>query len=203
MCHTISRLSTKNLQIIKNHAYECPSAGLVVAPYPTQDILATAYLRFKAEGLLPLFFHEDETPLDLYQFLTWCMEAAGYMMGAYQQQGDQLICTGIGKVGKPHSMGGGYQKAEVAMMFFREFQVRDLTMPTCQMMIEMVFDRTNLDVLFGTTAERNRAALRFMKAIGFEYAKVGCFTTWQGQMCATYASWMSEEKWRTVSPFIL
>jgi RimJ/RimL family protein N-acetyltransferase len=184
-------------------AYEL--GDLIVAPYPTQDVLGASYLRFKQEEILEMFFHEDEKPREMLSFLTWAMEKDGFPLGAYLRRPntDVIETIGLGKVSIPRTMGWGYSKAEVCMLFFREYQVRSLTLPACQMFLEQIFDRLTVDVLFGTIPEHNRASVRFMKSIGFEHqdGPVKNFTTWKGKICGAMISQLTRERWGEISPF--
>lgn len=181
---------------------------LIVAPYPTEDSLGDAYFRFKAQDLLPIFFHEEAEPKTLYKFLTWCMQRDSVTIGAYHKRthtdgSTTTVLIGIGKISVPVTVGAtGHQKAEVGMVFDRAYQLRSWTMPACQMMLELVFDRMTIDVLYGTIPEKNRTSLRFMKDIGFEFCgPIKHYTAWKGRKCGVYISWMDAERWKEVSPF--
>lgn len=176
--------------------YTC--GDLAIVAYPNKDILASLYLRFKQEKLLAAFFHERDTLPEIDEWLTWCMEPKSLMMCALLRL-DQDVWEPIGlaKVGVPKVIATGHSKAEVGMIFVRQYQKRKWTIPACQMMIEYVFDRTELDVLYGTIPEHNHASLRFMMALGFERLKepIRHYTVWQGEECGAFVSWMAKRRW--------
>lgn len=175
------------------------SGNIVVAERPTQDVLGAAYLRAKSEGLLRYYFHQDETDRELWDWLNWAMEPGSIMYGAFQcNERRGYECVGLGKLHPPQPMGAGKYKAEVSIVFFREYQLRAITLPSCSMMLEMIFDRTNVDVCFGTIAEHNHASRRFMKAIGFESMPqpIPNYTSFKGRTCGMWVSWMTAEMWR-------
>lgn len=161
------------------------------------DLLAIIYLRMKAEGLLKIFFYEEQP--DLAQFLR-IMLADGVICLAVYGRGhtgvyDQLL--GYGGISKPFHMGGGYYKSEISCLFFKQYQQRNITIPCVQAMVSWTFERTKIHVLVGTTPAPNVAMVRFAKAIGFTLSKIPNFTTWEGKPTAAWISSLSEEEWKS------
>lgn len=96
----------------------------------------------------------------------------------------------------PWPMGSNLWKGEVALLFFKEYQHRKYTIPFCRMMLEHTFDNYVFRSLFGTTPIPNRAMVRFMKAIGFKGTELPAFTTWKGEECGVFLSWMTKGNWQ-------
>jgi RimJ/RimL family protein N-acetyltransferase len=65
-----------------------------------------------------------------------------------------------------------------------------------RMMIAWSFDQLKLDALYGTTPERNRAAVRFSEKLGFElHGPLPNYCTWEGELCAAWISAMTKARW--------
>lgn len=165
-----------------------------------QDTLAAAYLRMKAEGLLPLLFYQKQP--DLTGFLTQMFAPGSLTMLCFSRL-VQDVC-GFGHVVKPQEIGPDLEKTECSMLFFRGHQKREETVPFSHLMIEMAFAlRPPLDVILGCTPEKNPAAVRYITAVGFTRSKepVESYTTWNGVPCGCYMSWLTRRRWEQISPF--
>lgn len=196
-------------RLIKNgaaYAYR----DLIVTAFPPQEDLAVIYMRAKREGLFEAFFNLDPKPPELNEFLLWSMDTKTVTFAAYLKTPGEsltgLAPIGMGKLGALYPMGEGKTKAEVSMLFFREYQRRAWTIPACQVMIEMIFDNaptTKIDRVFGSTPEQNRASLRFMKAIGFQHLKepIPGYSVYAGKSTGLYVSWLTAERWLELRPF--
>lgn len=170
----------------------------VVIPSKDQDLLATCYLRMKAEGLLDIMFYE-EVP-NFLRYMQIMLEEGSVFLPLFQ-----IECTGaytligFGGVSKTVRMGGGYNKAEMYCLFFKEFQRRPISFPAAQTLMAWVYERTEIDVMFGTTPAPNIAMVRFAKALGFKMSKIDNFTTWKGEPCAVWISCMTDQEWRILT----
>jgi hypothetical protein len=174
---------------------------LSVAPL-NQDQAAYAYLMMKSEGTLENFYSQGIP--DLATFLTSCFSSGGLSLGAFVKEGGVPTLAGVGLMPRPISCSGGVvERSEVSEAFLRKYQLRSLTLPLCKMMLEMVFDKAPVTVIYGTTPEPNRAALAFMKAIGFEYSNqpIQHYSTWRGTECSVYVSWLTRNRWRELNWF--
>lgn len=172
----------------------------IVAPISI-DLLASAYLTMKVDGTLAYYFYEAD--IGLPKFLATYSDPNAITYGCYLKSGDNTTLVGIGHVSVPRDMGSGFAKAELGCAFFKGYQHRDITVPLSQMMLEQTFDRYNIDFLFGTTPEKNRAMLMFLNGLGFGHTPepIPFFTTWKGEPCGVYFSWMSKTMWEQLSPF--
>lgn len=172
----------------------------VVIPTQDHDFLATAYLRMKAEKLLEVMFYEEQPTLG--RFLSIMLADGEKVLGLFQIEGTGLYTLiGFGGISKPTNMGGGYLKSEMFCLFFKEFQKRHVTIPVARTMMAWVYERTNVDVMFGTTPAPNVAMVRFAKALGFKLSKIDNFTTWKDNPCAAWISCMSENEWNELNVF--
>lgn len=169
-----------------------------VIPTRDQDFLATIYLRMKSEKLLEVMFYEEQP--DLCRFMSLMLADGEVVLGLFQIESTGLYTLiGFGGISKPVNMGNGYNKSEMFCLFFKEFQKRHVTIPVAQTMMAWVYERSTVDVMFGTTPAPNIAMVRFAKALGFKLSKIDNFTTWKGDPCAAWISCMSEEEWKATA----
>lgn len=172
----------------------------VVIPSKDQDLLATTYLRMKADGLLEVMFYE-EVP-DLCRYMSIMMAEGEVFLALFK-----IECTGsytligFGGISKPASMGNGFLKSEMYCLFFKEYQRRNISFPVAQMMMAWIYERTNVDTMVGTTPAPNIAMVRFAKALGFKMSKIENFTTWKGEPCAVWISCLTDEEWTRMKVF--
>jgi hypothetical protein len=174
----------------------------IVAPLLNIDLIATAYLRLKREGVLDVLYYEADPGLP--KVLAVMTDPATINFGCFMKRDEDVTdFVGIGHVAAPLMLPNGQKKAEISVAFFKGWQRRDVTIPLAQMMIEWVFRRSDIDFLFGTTPEPNRAMLRFMKALGFGHTAepIPNFTCWHGVPCGVFVSWMDARRWKEVTPF--
>ena len=169
-----------------------------------QDALASAYLRMKQEGLLEYFFYEDQ-PL-LGDFLFRMLKPNSLTMICLSDEKTRLVpdVHGLGHVTAPLTIGGNISKSEVSMLIFKKHQKRSTTIPFAHMMIEMAFDlNPTLNGLYGCTPEKNPAAVRYITAVGFERCDepVKDYTTWRGEPCGCFMSWMTRQMWAAKRPW--
>jgi RimJ/RimL family protein N-acetyltransferase len=168
----------------------------VVIPSKDQDLLATCYLRMKAEKLLDVMFYE-EIP-NLCRYMEMMLKEGSVFLALFQiERTGAYTLIGFGGTSNPVSMGGGYCKAEMYCLFFKEYQRRNISFPVAQMMMAWCYERiANLDVMFGTTPAPNVAMVRFAKALGFKMSKIDNFTTWKGEPCAVWISCLTDQEFR-------
>jgi RimJ/RimL family protein N-acetyltransferase len=175
--------------------------NFVVAPLTNIDLIATAYLRLKQEGVLEMIYYECDPGLP--KVLATMTDPATITLGCFVKDGERVDMVGLGHAAAALTLPNGQKKAELSEVFFKDWQRRNVTLPMAQMMIQWLFDRSDLDFLYGTTPEKNPAAVRFMKALGFGHTRepIPNFTCWQGKPCGCYVSWMDAERWKTVTFF--
>jgi hypothetical protein len=177
----------------------------IVMPLTDQDLIATTYLRLKQEGLLQRFYSGIVPSLS--QFMSYCLSNDSMTLACFRPDLDTSQNTfrmgGLGMISQPIDMGSGVCKCEVSEVFFREYQKRAWTQTWCRLMLQYIFDKLPISVVYGTTPEHNRAALLFMKSMGFQSMKepIPHYSVWDGKECGCYVSWMSRDRWSQVSGF--
>jgi RimJ/RimL family protein N-acetyltransferase len=167
-----------------------------------QDAAAYAYLTMKGEGTLENFFSQGVP--DLATFLATCFASGGLSLGGFIQENGVTTLAGIGLMPRPISCCNGVvERSEVSEAFLRKYQRRSITLPLSKVMLEMVFDKSNVTVIYGTTPGPNRAAVAFMKAMGFEHLPdvIPHYGTWRGQECGVYVSWLTRSRWKGLGWF--
>lgn len=183
------------------YAVEADDGVLVVAPHPTQEALIEFYLRIKQEGTLERFYHERvPTPLE---FLSQCISQKNLLLGCYRMTDcmDTYSLVGLGTAGQKFELGSGHGKRELGEVFVRK---EKQTLLFGQLMLQWVFDRCgDTEVLYGCTPVPNRAAVAYLKRIGFSFARdqLEIYCSWKGKPCSAVISWMTREKWTQITPF--
>lgn len=180
----------------ENCIYRC--GDLALAPYPTEKVLAEGYLRFEQEGTLDSIFHQG--PSTLTNFLTQFVKEQQAILTFLK--GNQHI--GFAWFNYLSTIGNSKaKKAEAGMAFFRKTHPRDALL-ACAMGTDWVFEELNVDVMFGVTPEKNKAAVKFFKRLGRDfYGPIPLFTCFPDgnggyEPCGAYVSAMTRGKWSGV-----
>lgn len=182
--------------------YRCVVSGdteLILTPYPTQSILAQAYLKVEAGGLLPVVFHEGVP--DLAWFLArfskeptlacWAKVSYNTSFNLNYQLAGLTWFNSITRVG-----GTDQRKAETGLFFFREFQHHGWTAIWSHMSTEWAFENLGIDAIFGLTPAPNRAAVRFVRSLGWNlYGPVPGYTSYDEKPCDAWLSAMTKSRW--------
>src|ERR1700688_132805 len=153
---------------------------------PSEDLLATAYLQIKHEGLAHVVWHQGRIP-PLTEFLAWGSNPSNciYACMAERIGEDSVTMAGLGWSVQitPVCLTEGNEafKAEVGMSFFRAFQVDGLPQEFCEMCIDHGFETLKLVAMYGTTPMPNRVARIFHTKAGFkDLAIFPNYTSWMG-----------------------
>ena len=176
--------------------------NLFVSPLD-QDNAAYAYLMLKREGMLENFYSMGVPDLATFMarhcFATGCLALGGFVSSG---EGSEL--AGIGLMPQPQASPCGLVvKSEVSEVFLRKHQHRSVTLPLAKMMLEWVFDHSQVTVIYGTTPTPNRAAMMFMKALGFNHmlGEIPFYATWHGKECGVIVSWLTRKRWEELGWF--
>lgn len=195
------------MQLSKSpNRYEYGRFYIEPAGLDKQDELASAYIRMKQEGLLPVVFHQSIPDLSTF-LVRYLAVNSTTMLCYYIDTKGMTHFVGVGHVTAPALIVGPHLKAECSMVFFCEWQRRSTTVPLAHLMLEYSFDRRFgdqfLTTILGCTPEKNKLAVRFIAAVGFVRAKepMTDYTAWNGELCGAYSSWMTRKRWELTSPF--
>lgn len=169
--------------------------NLVVTPCVTDDLLAVSYLNYKNEGTLPVIFYQQIPTLK--DFIDAHLEVGKrIVLGCFRVDdatGKVEFC-GLGWISDAVRM-NEYCKAETGIGMFRCAGRDNLAFG--KMMLESFFQQHNIDVIFGTTPEKNRLALRYAQKLGFDLSSpIEDFCTWEGELVAGIISHLSKKQWQ-------
>jgi hypothetical protein len=170
---------------------------LIVAPNPSEQMLAYAYLEFERQGLNKYIWYEGVPSLSWYLAEFKKM----VVLGCYEDVDGIAQIRGLGWVNTLTLMGGKFKKAEVGMAFFKEVP-HGHTHSFGLMMVDHAITHVGLDAMFGATPVKNPAAIRYMQKLGFSHCgPVENYCSFNGELCACEISWMTREKWEQIRPF--
>lgn len=172
---------------------------LLIVPLqgPGCDIfLGKAYFTFLEEGTLPIIFYERV--YGLAEFLGWAMDPKNIFLAAFEQakddDPDSMELRGISWINRPVAMNaaGDLTKSEIGMGFFRGSKHN---LAFARLMLRWLFDHLDLDVIFGTTPEQNRAAVKFARELGFSITgPIPSFTSWHGELTGAWISSLTKQQ---------
>ncbi len=177
--------------------YQC--GNLAVSIRLSDDLLATAYLRFKQEGILETIYYE-RVP-SLCEYLSQVMKPEHISIGCFvDRRGDGKFWDfmGVCWVFDRQELGNGQYKAETGFGFFKDAASSSLEkVQLAKLGIYATFSTFNIDVLFGTTPTENRAARRFARAVGFDMAPapIKNFISWEGALSDAWISSLTKKDW--------
>lgn len=168
--------------------------NLTIAPLTrclaAEIMLADAAVRWTKEGTLDTIFYAGIESIEwmIHYFLQPENTTLACIRGANE------FC-GLGWVMNRKRV-GNYSRAECGMGFFRHQSDKTQNLEFGQMMLDWVFQRLDVDVLYGTTPEHNKLALRFSKKLGFNlHGPIPGFGEWRGELCSAWISSMKKEDW--------
>lgn len=144
-------------------------------------LLASMWIALANQGLLPIVWPGGAPSVTGLI----AMAARTHMfMCSSQPDGSAPIIAGIGWIGTHESVGldseGNKQiKAEVGMVFLKQFQGHGLCQEFCDMMLDYGFEKLNMVAAYGTIPVPNRLARAFAKRMGFQsVATLPDYTCW-------------------------
>jgi RimJ/RimL family protein N-acetyltransferase len=185
-----------------NRPYQIERDGreLFVASDIGENLLGAAYLRMVHEGLLDMMFWLSAPTLR--GFLDWaCSRKDVVVIGSFVADPSQgtVELAGLGWV-REIQVRNGKKYADVGELFFRQYQSMGVTRDLASLMLDFAFEQVGVSALYGLTPRPNVAALRFMRAVGFEHtAEIPELAAWNGQNCPAVISWMTKAMWQVRS----
>jgi len=170
------------------------NGNLVVTPCVTDLLLARAYLNYQKEGTLPVIFYQREPTIS--DFIKAHMEVGTRItLGCFRvdEETKKVEHCGLGWVSDAVRM-NSFTKAEIGIGMFRCAGKDNLAFG--KMMLQSFFSKYAIDVLFGTTPEPNRLALRYSRKLGFDLAgPIPDYCSWRGALTDGWISHMSKSQW--------
>lgn len=181
------------------------NGDLLVSPMVNEEVAASAYIRFSREGLLERIFNEG--PVTLRWFLEqYGVERGVQLLACAREDGGVLVPEGLAWIVRRVELedpAGNLvlRKAEVGEGFFRGVSPKN-TLIYGQLALDFCFKSLNLDAVYGTTAEPNRAGVLYSSKLGFDlHGPLPNYTLWKNkhtgkyEKCSAYISVISRNKW--------
>jgi hypothetical protein len=168
--------------------------GWLVGPPPPQDVLVWLYLKSKQDGTLPKVFYQGVP--DARQFIDWYSQREGkevIVLGAWHGDGS---LAGIGFVNGVERI-PNLVKAETGFLFCREVSVFT-QIDLMRAMISLLFLKTDIDCILGTTPTPNHAACAMVKRLGLRTFEMPMYATWDGEPCSALLSQTDKKTWFNV-----
>jgi hypothetical protein len=168
---------------------------LCVTENLTDELLAYGYLRFQEEKLLPYLFYEGNPGLK------WFLDHFGShkmdVLGCFQKQAKGTVdLAGFTWLNCKSQVGTVFTKAEVGQGYFRSHHNTRDTVRWAKLSADYAFRFLGVDVLFGTTPVKNRAAILAARRAGFKViAEIPDYTCWEGERCSVALTHLSKEEW--------
>ncbi len=164
----------------------------------SDDLLATAYLRFKQEETLPTIYYERQP--SICEYLQQVMQPEHISLGGFvDRRGDGKAWdfAGICWVFDRQELGNGLYKAETGFGFFKDVATSREKVELGKLAVALTFSAFNIDVLFGATPTENRAARRFARSVGFDMspAPIKNFISWEGALSDAWISSLTKKDW--------
>jgi RimJ/RimL family protein N-acetyltransferase len=163
----------------------------------TEIFLPGLWKRMHDDGTFNMFFHEGAemsfcqfgallaTPVDKVQLVIGHDEN-----GTAVEHAGMLLLT--------HILYNDVVKRAVGnFLFFKEYWNRHDTQELGQAVLDHWFGVMDFDVIAGTTPRGNRAAIQFIKRLGFQIiGDIPDFTQFDGKRCASATSFMTRKMWQ-------
>lgn len=213
MAEPLSNLQPPDMDAIAERVRPSPVAGAhgklewVIVDYnpatmPGAEVfLPGLWKRMHDDGTFGMFFHEGPdmsfcqfgailaSPLDRVQLVVGhdaqgtAVEHAGMLILAHILRND-IVKRAVGN-----------------FLFFKEYWHRHDSLELGRAVLDHWFGVMDFDVIAGVTPRLNRAAVAFIKRLGFQImGDVPNFTMYEGKRCASASSYMTREMWAARKP---
>lgn len=178
--------------------YRFRKGNLILVPYHPEvgvyreDTLVHLYTRLKTDGLFDTVFHENPR-LTLASFINLFTQQTTLLqiVGKVEDEaiGDIIGLAWLSDVRKCDGM---LTRGIASFVAFKEYQRPRYTDPAGDLVLDFWFEQLDIDVVVGMTPVANRAALRYIRRLGFlECGRIPGFTTLHGEPCDAVISYMS------------
>jgi RimJ/RimL family protein N-acetyltransferase len=165
------------------------------AKMPGAEIfLPGLWKRMHDDGTFAMFFHEGPE-MSFVQFGTVLASSRIQLIIGHDSEGTAKEHAGLLML--DHILINENVKRAVGnFMFFREYWHRHDSLEIGHAVLDHWFLNMGFDVIAGITPRANRAAVQFIKRLGFQIVgDVPNFTMYEGKQCASATSFMTREMW--------
>jgi len=152
--------------------------------------------RMHDDGTFAMFFHEGPE-MSFTQFGAILASPTDRVQLIIGHDADGTAVEHAGMLILNHILINDQVKRAVGnFMFFREYWHRHDSMELGRAVLDHWFGVMGFDVIAGLTPRANRAAIQFIKRLGFQIVgDVPNFTTYEGKPSASATSFMTREIW--------
>jgi hypothetical protein len=180
--------------MVRAQQINAASVRLYVTDQVSAETIASAYLRFQAQGLLDRILYEDAQPRGIRAFLDWACDRAHTVLACFVERNGQVDLAGLGWLVDVCDL-DAVRRGEVGVAFFREVPPW-MTLELSEMMLDHVFQNLGVTVAITKTPAKNRASLCFQRRVGFvSEARLPRYSLWKGQPCDLVISHLTSERW--------
>lgn len=162
----------------------------------TEVFLPGLWKRMHDDGTFNMFFHEGPE-MNFCQFgavLAAPCDKVQLVIG-HDAEGNAKEHAGV--VILMHILYNDVVKRAVGnFLFFKEYWHRADSYQLGMAVLDHWFGNMKFDVIAGVTPRANRAAIQFIKRLGFQIVgDIPNFTMYEGKQCASVSSFMTREMW--------
>jgi RimJ/RimL family protein N-acetyltransferase len=162
----------------------------------TETFLPGMWKRMHDDGTFAMFFHEAAPEMTFGQFCAALAQQQVYLVmghdnakGTYEHAGFVSL-TNI-------FLHERVKRATGNFCFFHEYWNRHDTLAMARAVLDAWFGVLDADCITGVTPRQNRAAIAFVKRIGFTVVgDIPQFTTYENEPSAAAISYMTKTMWR-------
>jgi len=178
------------------------SGRLLVTPRVNEDILAHAFLKFKADKVDDNIWPAGGAPSLSWFLKNYSKENGVQVLACLKEDENQRMSPcGLSWISNRDVVANTVSRAEVGEGFFRGVSPLD-TYWFGVMSLDYIFEDLGVDVVYGTTPAPNRAAVRYARSLGMQlYGPIPNYTTWKDKATGEYKPagvWISaitKEQW--------
>jgi RimJ/RimL family protein N-acetyltransferase len=187
--------------------YKFRRGNLLLLPYMprggvfAEKTLIDLHARLHDEGLWPIVFHED-TGISLLQFMNFFSDGKCLLqILATMDDNDHLVdIAGMAWIADVCTCAGILTRGVGSFAYFKGYQTPAFSSQFGEMILDYWFNQLKLDTIVGVTPEPNRAALVYVKRLGFkEFGSLPKYTTYEGKVADGVVTSMSKEDWLKIS----
>jgi len=186
--------------------YQFVRGNLMLTPYIAkggyfkEEALFILYNRLISEGLWSIVFHENSA-MTLLEFMEFFSHGNCYLQILSIVDGDTVVdFAGMAWLTDIAVCQDTLTRASGSFLFFKDYQKPMYSDLFAEMILEYWFEQAGIDTLIGLTPEPNRAALLFIRRVGFkEVARIPNYTTFNNEVVTGVTTMMTKDEYRQLA----
>jgi hypothetical protein len=161
-----------------------------------EDTLVEVYNKLKKEDLFSIVFH-DNPKLDLNSFIKFFSSPVVTLSFFCQIVDGVEDLSGMCWLSDSYTAEDKVKKANGNFVFFRKYQLPNITKEFGEMALEFWLNVMSYNIITGITPALNRAALIYIKRLGFiEAGRISNYVTYNGNICDGVITYISKERYK-------